>query len=229
MTKLIDFTTLYVTKSHILFVILTWISIGFLKAQETPAKTPLRIDAVKDTTKQKDKITATVVLDTIVKDSLSKDSTAAKKGKSSLLDKIRYKAIDYAKISQKRKEILLYNEAEVYYEDTELKAGIIILNYEKKEVYAGRIKDSAGNYTQAPYFKQGSNIVEPDSIRFNYETKRALIWNSKTEQDGSHVTAEIVKKENDSTYFMYEGRLTTSKNPDDPDYYIRIRNCKICS
>lgn len=87
MTKLIDFTTLYVTKSHILFVILTWISIGFLKAQETPAKTPLRIDAVKDTTKQKDKITATVVLDTIVKDSLSKDSTAAKKGKSSLLDK----------------------------------------------------------------------------------------------------------------------------------------------
>lgn len=53
MTKLIDFTTLYVTKSHILFVILTWISIGFLKAQETPAKTPLRIDAVKDTTKQK--------------------------------------------------------------------------------------------------------------------------------------------------------------------------------
>lgn len=199
---------------------------GFLKAQETPAKTPLRIDAVKDTTKQKDKITATVVLDTIVKDSLSKDSTAAKKGKSSLLDKIRYKAIDYAKISQKRKEILLYNEAEVYYEDTELKAGIIILNYEKKEVYAGRIKDSAGNYTQAPYFKQGSNIVEPDSIRFNYETKRALIWNSKTEQDGSHVTAEIVKKENDSTYFMYEGRLTTSKNPDDPDYYIRIRNAK---
>lgn len=58
------------------------------------------------------------------------------------------------------------------------------------------------------------------------ETKRALIWNSKTEQDGSHVTAEIVKKENDSTYFMYEGRLTTSKNPDDPDYYIRIRNAK---
>lgn len=79
MTKLIDFTTLYVTKSHILFVILTWISIGFLKAQETPAKTPLRIDAVKDTTKQKDKITATVVLDTIVKDHFQKTQQPLKK------------------------------------------------------------------------------------------------------------------------------------------------------
>src|SRR5690606_13492478 len=27
-------------------------------------------------------------------------------------------------------------------------------------------------------------------------------------------------------YFLYEGKLTTSSNPDDPDYYIRVRKAK---
>lgn len=75
-------------------------------------------------------------------------------------------------MDQKKKLLTLYNQAELYYEDFELKAGIIVMNYEKNEVYAGRIKDSLGNYTQRPVFKQGSNIIEPDSIRFNTKTKK---------------------------------------------------------
>jgi hypothetical protein len=38
------------------------------------------------------------------------------------------------------------------------------MDYEKNEVYAGRIKDSTGKYTQYPNFKQGTNEVQPDSI-----------------------------------------------------------------
>ena len=41
------------------------------------------------------------------------------------------------------------------------------MDYEKNEVYAGRIKDSTGKYTQYPNFKQGTNVVEPDSILSN--------------------------------------------------------------
>ena len=82
------------------------------------------------------------------------------KPKKTFLDgKVRYKAKDYAKIDQKNKLLTLYNKAELYYQDIELKAGIIVMNYEKNEVYAGRIKDSLGNYTQRPVFKQGSNII----------------------------------------------------------------------
>src|SRR5690606_16453621 len=124
---------------------------------------------------------------------------------------------------------------EIYYQDTELKAGIIVMDYIKNEVYAGRIKDSTGTYTQLPYFKQGSNEVRPDSIRFNFDTQKALIWNSRTEQqaglgqlgsDNMNVYAEITKKENDSVYFLSEGKLTTSKDTIDPDYYIRVRKAK---
>ena len=154
---------------------------------------------------------------------------------SALLDKVKYKATDYVRISQKDKKIYLYNQAEIYYQDTELKAGIIVLDYVNNEVYAGRIKDSLGNYTQLPYFKQGTNEVYPDSIRFNFDTERAIIWNSRTEQqaglgsfgsDAMKVYAERTKKENDSVYYLSEGKLTTSKDTINPDYYIRVRKAK---
>ena len=112
-----------------------------------------------------------------INDTIKKDSIIKKK--TLLEDKIKYKAANYAKISQKKKQITLYDKAEVYYKDIELKAGTIVIDYEKSEVYAGRKKDSTNSYSQYPYFKQGDNIVEPDSIRFNFKTKKALIWNSE--------------------------------------------------
>ena len=176
---------------------------------------------------------ATITGDSILVDSMAIDSTAPKK--KLLLGTIKYKAKDYVKLSQKDQKIYLYDEAEIYYQDTELKAGVIVMDYVKNEVYAGRIKDSTGTYTQLPYFKQGDQIVIPDSIRFNFDTQKALIWNSRTEQnagagslgsDSMKVLAEVTKKENDSVYFMKDGKLTTSKDTLDPDYYIRIRKAK---
>ncbi len=143
-----------------------------------------------------------------------------------LESKIRRKAVDYEKLDQKKKLITLYNQAEVYYQDIELKSGIIVIDYEKSEIYAGRIKDSTGAYTQLPYFKQGTNIVEPDSIRFNFKTKKALVWNSRTNQGEFNVKAEITKKENDSVYFMKGARFTTSKDIDNPEYYFQTNKVK---
>jgi hypothetical protein len=65
---------------------------------------------------------------------------------------VKYKA-QYAKINQKKRQLL--RQGGLYYQDVELKAGIIVMNYETNEVYAGRIRDSTGKYTQYPNFKQG--------------------------------------------------------------------------
>ncbi|KAB5491491.1 putative LPS assembly protein LptD [Flagellimonas hadalis] len=202
-----------------------------LIAQENPI-VPLPIQAVGDTLTAP-LIPADFLKKTVATDSVETDTVPKKQ--PLLLDKIKYKAKDYVKLSQKDNKIYLYDEAEIYYQDTELKAGVIVMDYVKNEVYAGRMKDSLGNYTQLPYFKQGENEVRPDSIRFNFDTQKALIWNSRTEQqaglgqlgsDAMKVYAEITKKENDSVYFLYEGKLTTSKDTVDPDYYIRVRKAK---
>ena len=157
-------------------------------------------------------------------DTIKKDSIKPKK--AFLEGKVKYKAENYAKIEQKKKRITLYNKAELYYQDIELKSGIIVMDYEKNEVYAGRIKDSTGFYTQYPNFKQGENIIEPDSIRFNFKTKKALIWNSRTDQGEFKVKAAITKKENDSVYFLRGARFTTSKDVDHPEYYFRTSKVK---
>ena len=158
-------------------------------------------------------------------DTIKKDSI--KKKKSFLEGQIKYKSKNYARINQKKKQTTLYDKAEVYYKDIELKAGTIVIDYEKSEVYAGRIKDSANTYSQYPYFKQGDNVVEPDSIRFNFKTKKALIWNSRTDQDQFRVKGEITKRENDSVYFIKNARFTTSKNLEDPEYYFLARKIKL--
>lgn len=162
---------------------------------------------------------------TKVIDSTKKDSVKPKK--SVIEDKIKRKAVDYEKLDQKKKLITLYNKAEVYYQDIELKSGIIVIDYQKNEVYAGRIKDSTGKYTQLPVFKQGSNVVEPDSIRFNFKTKKALVWNSRTDQGEFKVKAAITKKENDSVYFMKGARFTTSKDIENPEYYFQTNKVKL--
>ena len=171
--------------------------------------------------------TKAVTVDSLVKviDSTKRDSIKPKKGQ--ILSKIKRKAVDYEKFDQKKKLITLYNKAEVYYEDIELKSGIIIIDYQKNEVYAGRIKDSTGKYTQLPVFKQGQNVVEPDSIRFNYKTKKALVWNSRTDQGEFKVKAEITKKENDSVYFMKGARFTTAKDIENPEYYFQTNKVKL--
>lgn len=78
--------------------------------------------------------------------------------------------------------IYLYDEAELYYQDTELTSGKIDMDYLSNEVYAGRIKNDKDQYTQLPNFVQANSTVNPDSIRFNFDSKKALIWNSRSEQ-----------------------------------------------
>ncbi len=160
----------------------------------------------------------------IITDSIKKDSIKPKK--ELLESKIKRTAVGYEKINQKKKQMTLFDKAELYYQDIELKSGIIVLDYEKNEIYAGRIKDSTGNYTQLPVFKQGANVIEPDSIRFNYKTKKALVWNSRTEQNEFKIKAEITKRENDSVYFMKRARFTTSADIENPEFYFQTSKVK---
>lgn len=158
-------------------------------------------------------------------DTIAQDSILPKKG--FLEDIVKYKASDYTSINQREEKIYLYNNAEILYIDMQINAGQIIIDYANNEVFAKGILDSLGNYQQAPVFKQGQDQVEPDSVRFNTVTKKALIYNSKTEQEGGYIISDITKKENDSVYFVNRAKYTTSDNLDDPEYYFLMRKAKI--
>ena len=99
----------------------------------------------------------TIDTNPIVKDTVNVDSIPKKE--PTLLDKVRYKAKEYVRINRKENKLYLYDEAELYYQDMELKAGIIVLDYSINEVTAGRIPDSSGVLIQTPYFKQTNNEI----------------------------------------------------------------------
>ena len=212
---------------YIVFILSFTVFINtFSYAQEVPKpKDPIKPKPINDTLVVGVDSLFSQPINIKEKDTLVSDSIPKKK--EFLTDVVKYKAKEYVSINQRLQKIYLYDEAEVYYQDMEIKSGIIVIDYSKNLVYAGRLKDSAGVYSQAPKFKQGANLVEPDSIIFNTETKKALIYNSRTEQSGGYIDAALTKKENDSVYFIKDGKFTTSENRDDPEFYFYMRKAKI--
>ncbi len=149
-----------------------------------------------------------------------------------LLDNIKYDASDSIVIDQKNNKIILYNNAKIVYGDIELTSGLIILDYKENIVNAGRIADSKGNLSQYPTFKQGGNIVNPDSIKYNFDNQKALIWNSKSEDNGMNILSTLTKKQNDSVYYLKDGKVTTGGNlmgdeTEEADYFFKIRKGKL--
>ncbi|NNC69199.1 MAG: LPS-assembly protein LptD [Flavobacteriaceae bacterium] len=139
---------------------------------------------------------------------------------------INKKSDDYISNDFVNKRATLYNNAELLYQDIELRAGIIIIDYSKNLAYAKGIIDSAGTYTQRPIFKQGAQESEQDSLVYNFKNEKAVIYNTKTEQTGVIITGDITKRENDSTLYINRARFTTSQK-EKPDYHIATNNIKV--
>ena len=148
------------------------------------------------------------------------------------LDNIKYDASDSIIIDQTNNKIILYNNAKIIYGDIELTSGLIELDYKNNIVNAGRISDLSGNLSQYPTFKQGGNIVNPDSIKYNFDNQKALIWNSKSEENGMNILSTLTKKQNDSVYYLKDGKVTTGGNlmgdeTEKADYFFKIRKGKL--
>ena len=63
-----------------------------------------------------------ILTDSIVNDTLIKKEPT-------LLDKVKYKATDYVRINRKENKLYLYDNAELYYQDIELRAEIELAKY----------------------------------------------------------------------------------------------------
>ncbi len=183
-------------------------------------------DGAEDNLNKADSISAVEAMEdlAVAADTTKVDSTAITR--EYLEDNIIHRARDYMSNDFVTQKATLYNEAELYYQDIELKAGKIIIDYKNSLATATGIFDSAGNYVQKPEFKQGSQQSVQDSLIYNFENEKAIIYNSKTEQQGVIITGDMTKKENDSTFYINRARFTTSQK-EKPDYYIQTNNIKV--
>jgi len=188
---------------HILFLIGLFINFG-LYGQEKDSKDSDLGYLIKN---RVDSLTQTIRF--TIGDTLPQ--TTVNKKRETLTDVVDAFAKDYKRLSRKENKMYLYNKAEVIYGDMVITAGRIILDNKSQEVFAAGIVDSTGAYTQMPSFKQGDNLVEPDSLIFNFKTQKALVFNSRTEQGGFKVKGEISKRQNDSIYYLANAKFQLQK------------------
>jgi len=161
-----------------------------------------------------------------VKDTIQVDTIPKKKKKESLKDIVSHSSFNTIKIRIKDQTTTLYDKAKLHYEDVDLEAGIITIDYKNNLIIATGIKDSLGIYTQKPYFKQDGEESTQDSLIVNFKTKRALIWGARSQQGDLYTGSGVSKKVNDSTVYVRDVFVTSSKK-ENPDYEIHISKAKL--
>lgn len=157
------------------------------------------------------------------------DSLKVKKAtkKDNLKSKVEYSARDSLRFDIKEQKVYLFRDADIKYEDINLKSGYVEIDFPKKTVYATGIKDSTGKEIQVPEFTQAAQKFKSKVMTYNYDTKRGYIQNVFTKQDEGYLHGTIVKKmENDITY-LKDGWYTTCDREEDPHYEFKFGKAKV--
>jgi len=145
------------------------------------------------------------------------------KNKGGLKSIVNAHAEDSTRYDDARQISYLYGRARVTYEDFELDADYIRVDYKNKIMFAsGRIDPLTKRYIGRPISKQkNEKPVTSDSLRFNYETKKGKIYNAASEQEGNFISGGQVKKLNDEQAAYHNVIFSTCDLPY-PDTHFGI-------
>ena len=126
----------------------------------------------------------------------------------------------------------LNRNAEVTYQDMNVQADYISIDWEKNIFFARGKEDSLGRISEPVKILQGGKPYETDQFSYNYKTRQAIAYNSRTEESEGVIVADKTKKYNDSVYFMRRGMFTTDdyfikKKDSVADYYLLAPHIKL--
>ena len=112
-------------------------------------------------------------------DTLKKDSLHA--GISNeIKSKVHYTADDTIEFDISNEKVYLYKKAQVNYENIELKAAFISVDWNSKNVFSSGLRDSSGKIYDKPVFKDGDDEFKADTMRYNFDTKKGKVYNVTT-------------------------------------------------
>lgn len=146
-------------------------------------------------------------------DSLTnKDSLSLKlpqKKKSDIETTVKYKCDDSLRFDVLRKVVMLYGNATVDYGNISLKSERIEIDYGNNSVKAYGKVDSTGKYIGRPQFKDASGLYVPDSMRYNFTSKKAIVYNVETKQGDGYIIGNKIKKNPENEMFVRNAQYTT--------------------
>ena len=139
---------------------------------------------------------------------------------------IQYTAKDSILMDIPNQIVKLYGEAKITYGEIELTAANIEINYLTKIITARGVLDSLGNKVGKPVFKEGSEMYETDDMKYNFETRKAIISGVVTQQGEAVMQGQKVFKNQRDELFIAHAKYTTC-NLKHPHFYIESSKLKV--
>lgn len=139
---------------------------------------------------------------------------------------VKYSAKDSVIHDLQRRYTYLFGDAVVTYEDMELHADYIEIDFKNSELYASGVADTNGILHGNPVFVQADANYNAREIKFNFTTKKGKISHVITTQDDGYIHGEQVKKMSDNVAFIKRGKYTTCELVD-PHFEISFSKAKV--
>src|SRR5690606_26213606 len=148
-----------------------------------------------------------------------------------LSDIVKTKA-DSERNDFQHKMTYLNKNAQVKYQDMQIDADYIRIDWRKNEIYARGEVDSTGRIIKPAIATQAGKSYEYNDFQYNYKTRQALAYNARTEESEGVIVAQKTKKYNDSVLFMRRGLFTTDeyflkKKDTAADYHLLAPTIKL--
>lgn len=143
-----------------------------------------------------------------------------------LKSKVHYTADDSIRFDILGEKVYLYGNAKITYEDIEMNAAFVQVDWTTRELYAKGKVDSTGAETGLPVFKQGSDMFTAKTVTYNFDTKKGKITQVNTTQGDGYILGQTIKKIDENNYFIRNGAYTTCDLPH-PHYSISANKLKV--
>lgn len=163
---------------------------------------------------------------TVAADSARKGGYLVPLSKDAVTEIVSYKAADSVAIDLESKKAFLYREGEIDFEDMNLKADAVVLDFNSQRLHANGVVDSAGKYQGRPVFKQGESEYNADTLMYNYKSGKGLIYGVITQEGDGFLHGDKIKKINDSVMYLSSGQYTTC-NYAHPHFAINFTESKL--
>ena len=166
----------------------------------------------------------TILPDSVPPDTVPVDTTP--RSKNALDLPVNYSAKDSITFDYINSRAHLYGEGKVQYQNLELEAEIINISIDSSLVHATSRTDSLGNVIGKPLFKQGSDEYEPDSISYNFRTRKAFISNVYTQQGEGFMKSLDGKRDSLGTMYVRKAFYSTC-DAEHPHFYLNMTRAKM--
>jgi len=138
---------------------------------------------------------------------------------------IYYHAEDSIMMDVKQKKAYLYGKAQIKYQDMQLDAEQIEIEWEKNIITARGKPDTTGKYLGYPVWKQGQDMYVTDSMRYNMKSKKGIIHGIITKQGEGYLHGDTAKRTEDAIYL--KNGIYTTCDQKHPHFYIKTRKLKV--